>query len=216
MNEALAQETHDEVWMLLPWYVNQTLKSKDLKRVNQHLKVCISCRSELETQKKLCRRVSESVTEDVCEQIQFKHLMQKIHSQPQQEKLVNQVHESRFNFRIASLAAAILLTLMFTFTGMNEQADLSYKTLSNSIVASDAQVNDIRVIFESNLDDNQRQALLIDVKAEFLSPPDSQGVYIIRIEGTEGVSQSEISQVIGQLRQRKEIIFAEPMPGSGI
>jgi len=215
MNEALAQETHDEVWMLLPWYVNRTLEDEDLKLVNQHLKVCISCRSELETQKKLCERVSESVTEDVCQQIQFKHLMQKIHSQPQHEKLVNQAQNSRFGFRIAGLAAAVLLTLMLMFTGMSEQADSSYKTLSNPVIVSDAQINDIRVIFESYLDENQRQALLIETKAELISQPDSHGVYILRIEGAEEFSHSEIRQVIGQLRQRKEIIFAEPVPISG-
>ena len=79
-DNVLSVETHDQVWALLPWYVNQTLAGDELQLVEMHLKVCIPCRSELSEQQTLCQAVQESTVEALPEKVQFARLMQRIQS----------------------------------------------------------------------------------------------------------------------------------------
>ena len=38
---------HQEVWELLPWYVNRTLDAQELAQVEQHLARCPACQEEV-------------------------------------------------------------------------------------------------------------------------------------------------------------------------
>ena len=42
--------THDDVWHVLPFYVNGTLRGQPLTDVESHLAVCAECRAELAAQ----------------------------------------------------------------------------------------------------------------------------------------------------------------------
>lgn len=37
---------HDGVWLLLPWYTNDTLQPEERRRVEEHLAACVRCREE--------------------------------------------------------------------------------------------------------------------------------------------------------------------------
>ena len=46
-----AYVTHDSASMLLPWYINGSLDDEQRKMVDSHIAVCLTCRSELNTQR---------------------------------------------------------------------------------------------------------------------------------------------------------------------
>src|SRR5258708_20996981 len=41
------QDGHENVWLLLPWYVNGTLEAAERRLVDEHLVGCALCREEL-------------------------------------------------------------------------------------------------------------------------------------------------------------------------
>jgi anti-sigma factor RsiW len=45
---SFAKSPHQKVQELLPWFLNGTLESEDVAQVDEHLKSCPACRSELE------------------------------------------------------------------------------------------------------------------------------------------------------------------------
>ncbi|MEO1293512.1 MAG: zf-HC2 domain-containing protein [Pseudomonadota bacterium] len=57
-SDAMTRE-HDEVWALLPWYVNETLDPEETARVERHLAECEPCRRELVSQKRLRSAISD-------------------------------------------------------------------------------------------------------------------------------------------------------------
>jgi hypothetical protein len=226
-NEVLSQSAHEEVWVLLPWYVNQTLSNDEHDLVEQHLKTCVSCRSELAIQKKLSEQVYESTTDDVCEQVQYSQLLKKIHAEPANIVQRQTTFFSRIGVREWATAAVVLVVLSLSFTGLHEPTDVDYRTLSNTSMDRVGKINDIRVIFEDSLDDAQRQVLLKSVNARIVeqagTTADSRGVYIIRMSEPSLSTANEIVQdnrhdanrVIEHLRQQPGIIFAEPFVTAG-
>jgi len=73
-----ARASHDDVWILLPWYVNQTLSDEQQEMVEGHLKVCGTCRRALECRCRLLERVRNSSITELDEYVQFASLAEKI------------------------------------------------------------------------------------------------------------------------------------------
>ena len=50
-------DSHEEVWKLLPWYVNGTLNTQEVEDVEVHLAACPVCQTELAR----CRDIAAAV-----------------------------------------------------------------------------------------------------------------------------------------------------------
>ncbi|NOU21058.1 MAG: zf-HC2 domain-containing protein, partial [Methyloglobulus sp.] len=62
---------HQELSELLPWYVNKTLQRAELKAVEDHLAVCLTCKRELIQLQKLAQAVIQEGALDSAEQASF-------------------------------------------------------------------------------------------------------------------------------------------------
>lgn len=60
MNDSSNTGLHDEITLLLPWYINKTLHEHDQRRVENHTKDCLECRDALS----LLRTMETAVTVD--------------------------------------------------------------------------------------------------------------------------------------------------------
>ncbi len=69
---------HDEVWLLLSWYVNGSLEGAEFALVEQHLKVCITCRKEFAIQQRTARAIHDSCTIPLSSGIAFAQLQERI------------------------------------------------------------------------------------------------------------------------------------------
>lgn len=69
---------HRDVWMLLPWYVNGTLEGAECKLVQEHLKLCITCRREVAEQQRLAEAISRSRIMDSAPHTSFARLMERV------------------------------------------------------------------------------------------------------------------------------------------
>jgi len=75
--------SHKDVWMLLPWHINGTLEVDESLFVEKHLKVCVSCRSEVAKLKRLATELSYSQTMELAASSSFSHLKERIRMSPE-------------------------------------------------------------------------------------------------------------------------------------
>lgn len=202
---------HDDVWLLLPWYANQTLSDEERKYVEEHIKVCVTCRGELPVQQSLMENVRNSATIELCEHVQFANLMQKIRatSKPEESPDKRQVPRYR-NAGMYAFAASILLLLALPFTGMFNSGDYAYSTLSLPQSPPITQDNDLRVIFSGSVSRAERQHLLSLVNGSITAEPDSNGVYLVRIAQHEEKPALNTEKALAFLHMHPQVVFAEP------
>lgn len=59
------QSDHDEIWELIPWYVNGTLPEADAAKLEAHAKTCDAVSKEIQHQKNLAQKVVKTDPFDV-------------------------------------------------------------------------------------------------------------------------------------------------------
>lgn len=225
---------HQELSELLPWYVNKTLQRAELKAVEDHLAVCLTCKRELIQLQKLAQAVIQEGALDSAEQASFSRLKKRLHSgqqldlqslpqqvQPGKQQTsafgnvrrlgnTNQVRTNNAAFRPAlALAAVLLLSLL-----MPRYAAIDLKQGNNFSTLSDAQsepirANEIRVVFAEHVDQHQKNKILERVHGQFVDNiPTAQDVYTVRLE--TDIAPKQLLDTIDLLRKDSNVIFAEP------
>ena len=215
---------HQDISLLLPWYVNKSLHDAESKRVENHLKVCLTCRRELVTLHKLAAAVQQEGELDSAAQVSFSGLKKRIHStndinlEKAQEVAALPVRRKWFGktdvaqWRLPqtafALAAVLLLSLMmprFIDTGAIQQND--FRTLSdaeNPVVSQ----NTMRVIFSNDIQKPQINDILASVQGRIIDGPTAQGIYTVAVDN-ELASKDVLDRIIS-LRKNAHVIFAEP------
>lgn len=215
---------HQDISLLLPWYVNKSLHDAEIKRVENHLKVCLTCRRELVTLHKLAAAVQQEGALDSAAQVSFSRLKKRIHSTHEisQEKVQEiaalpvrrkwfgkpDVAQWRLPQPAFAIAAVLLLSLMiprFIDTGAIQQND--YRTLSdaeNSVVSQ----NTMRVIFSNDTQQPQINDILASVQGRIIDGPTAQGIYTVAVD--KELASKDVLDRIMSLRKNAHVIFAEP------
>jgi hypothetical protein len=223
---------HQALSQLLPWYVNKTLQDAELKAVETHLGVCLTCKRELIQLQKLAQAVIQEGTLDSAEQAAFARLKTRLHgqSQPLQQQIQPEQHKNPISGNISHLngarkqrwinnaasypalamAAAILLSITLLMPQHVEndiQLGNSFKTLSDAQPET-KNANDIRVVFAENIDEAEKHKILERVHGQIIGSPTTQGVYSIRLD--RKIATKDVLEVVALLRKDKDVIFAEP------
>ena len=210
MNTVTALTCHDDVWLLLPWYVNQSLSGEERELVEEHLKGCVTCRGELNIQRKLQEEVRNSETAGLCEHIQLENLIQKIQESGGggSDDSGSALKKNRSTV-VYALAASLLLLAVLPL-GIWPPEERDYSTLSSPQPAtfSSARENDIRVIFSETLSPAGRQQLLARINGRIVEESDSNGVRLIRIDNAG--SLLNMTKVLAYLNKHPQVVFVEP------
>ena len=69
---------HQQILLLLPWYLNQSLQHNERQQVKSHLRSCMLCNRELVALRKLAAAVKQSSDLDVAAQASFARLREKL------------------------------------------------------------------------------------------------------------------------------------------
>lgn len=233
---------HDEVMLLLPWYVNGALEDSQRARLEEHVRSCIACRKEVVIERKMLEIFRESGPLDLSAQAGFDQLRARIANPASRlerppargDGLLGRWFGTAERYfagmglrpalQLASFAVLVLAAGLFTGrplpqngiggTGVEtaEQATFGYKTLS-STRNKVGHVGDIRVIFASGATAGSIGQLLEALPARVIAGPDSAGVYTVQLLGAADDSDRQIA--ILRLRERSDVIFAEasrPIP----
>ena len=212
---------HQGISLLLPWYVNKTLHGVELNRVENHLKVCLTCRRELATLHKLAAAVQQEGSIDTVAQASFSHLKKRIHSPDgtaDQEKapLVIALPAQRNGYGkiwhlprpALALAAVFLFSLLITrFIDTDNIHMNEYRTLSDAENPAVRQ-NTISVIFSNDTQQPQINEILASVHGRIVDGPTAQGIYTVAVDSE--LAAKNVLAMVTTLRKSANVIFAEP------
>lgn len=208
-----AYVTHDSASMLLPWYINGSLDDEQRKMVDSHIAVCLTCRSELNTQRHIAEVVRSRDAASVGADIGFAQLRRRI--QPEHRTLFSRVRDWSCS-KLATpawvwasgvaVAASVFMALpLLHDTGGPVTIPGEFRTLSADDGHLDFHANSLRLVFTSGLDDATRQDILQQINAVAITAPSSRGVLTVQ------VPDGELAPALAQLRDRKEVRLAEPV-----
>jgi len=212
---------HQDILLLLPWYVNKTLHGNEVETVENHLKVCLTCRRELASLQKLAAAVRQEGSFDSTMQVSFSQLKKRIH-QPDELKLTETPKVTALNDHrkwlgkisvmprsAFAMAAVVLLSLLLPrFIDTSHFLTNDYRTLSNGENPVTGDKNTISVIFSTDTEKDQIDKIIALIQGQIINGPDKQGVYKIAISG-EPVAK-DILERVNSLRTNPNVLFVEP------
>jgi len=220
MNTSLndTQRQHQEIALLLPWLVNNSLEGDELIRVENHVRHCFVCRRELVDLRRLASIVGQKSDLDIAAETSFARLGDKLvkpaltpYRHPAQARRgwngSRILRNSGFRFALAaSLVLAAMLPLgLKTLNGDNND---SFATLS-AAKPLDVQSGELRVVFAKTASPADIAALLEQLHGQQIGEANSVGALNIRLNSDGG--SPKLEQAIAMLRSRPEVLLAEPV-----
>ncbi len=236
--ENTADARHQELFQLLPWYVNKTLQGTELKAVEEHLSVCLTCKREYLQLQNLARAVADDGSLDTAELASFSRLRKRIHncsnaeqrtdspSSPQNNRrasdggTVNNVKQitSETNWKtskrslyqsISALAAVVLLSVLAPrYAEIAVKQNNDFRTLSSDKQHATNAVHEIRVVFAEGMNQQQKNTIVARIHGHIIDKPTPQGVYNVQLG--QDVDSQQILNLVETLRNNTGVIFAEP------
>jgi hypothetical protein len=215
--------SHQEIMLLLPWFVNKTLDDAETKAVEKHLKVCLICKREVADLNKLSLAIKQADTLDAVAQASFSRLQARIHGHGNSrdqaappatgENLRGQKKPRKFDFALpifryqAIAALALCLLSIPAYLIINRQLENDYRTLANAEITL-ANDDEIRVVFSESVDSGRRKSVIDSIAGEIVEGPNAMGVYLIRLKQTADAGQ--VLGTLAALKKNPQVIFAEP------
>lgn len=222
-------ETHQNVLLLLPWYVNGTLTDQEHRNVEQHLKICQTCRHEVSALKLISEAIEKSDSLTVMADVSFSQLHDRIEKSRKQN--ATKLHFPYFYIRllkafgvwlneiftlqtvIFAQAAIIIFGVLFyvNYASLSNRAESEnhFRTLSSNHKRP-LEKNKVRIVFSKNFNHEDILRFLDSIHATLEFGPSPQGVYVVRIETSKFSSDQEISDYVAKLRNDNHVVFAEP------
>lgn len=206
---------HQEVWNLLPWYINRSLDAAEQDFVKRHVKTCVTCRIEINQQKQLFEKLQQPDLLQQVSQVSFAQLKKRMHGQSKSRKEQKLYSHQFLGFvKYAALAASLLLLAMpFMLNLPIDEPELKgeYRTLANP-AEGEHKNNILRIVFAENSGTEQIEAILNGVSGHIINGPSKNGIYEVQI-GNQQANFQEIHDVISHLRKNSLVVFAEPSHG---
>ncbi len=227
--------SHEEIALLLPWYVNGSLAGGQKTLVDEHVRNCMVCRRELVAERRILDIFLKESPADQSVRAGFERLHLRIAASKKSPRprhppegalglAWTAVQDMVRLFRGANLRTALIAAPLFIIAivlGLTsfpqEQVPVSskhgltnvvdaYQTLSNPIVDV-ANPDDLQVIFSRDTSEEAIEGILKSLPAIIVGGPSTAGVYTVRLSGLSG--EGKIQAALRTLRGRPEVFFAE-------
>jgi anti-sigma factor RsiW len=194
---------HEQVQLLLPWYVTGRLDTADRADVEEHLANCAQCRAELAIERRLHEELARPEF-DI--ELGWAGMRDQLRHPAALARIAKPTPIARTMFsgrRIAfALAAQVVLliaasTLMFSF---NTQP--AYHTLG---AAQTARSGNMLAVFRPETTEQALRQSLEESGARIADGPTAAGAYVLAAPG----AQRNI--VLAKLRKHSNVVMAEPL-----
>jgi hypothetical protein len=219
-NPINSYSAHQEILMVLPWYVNKTLCDTEMKAVENHLKVCLTCKREMATLQKLSLAVNRADTLEAAARVSFSRIKKRIHQTEKPALALSPQKTARLHRRkwcqllgidlqsVALTFAVLMLAMLIPgYFVADKMLKSEFRTLSsgeNTLVDR----NEIKAVFREGISPQQIQKVLDSVQGQIVDGPTSEGIYLIRIP--KKPEPEALLNTVLSLRKNANVIFAEP------
>jgi hypothetical protein len=226
-NCSVINKEHEFVNQVLRWYVNQSLCAQGQVRVEQHIKECVTCRSDLHTEEKIQGIIHNSDTESSIP-YDLSAMMKKIEDYEQSRQvsvswkrrlpyLIRQGWRAlgerprtiRWVFFGQLLAIVTLFLVIFWYKHDPREINDEFVTLSKPNILPISDRNLLRIVFDQMTRLNYIGQLLGRYDATTLSGPTRAGVYTVEFNRTD--QSSNFNEAIASLRRQDHVLFVEPV-----
>lgn len=189
---------HRELWLQIPWYVNERIEPALRARMNTHLQDCRPCREELEQQRRVHAAMALESGVEILPSASLQKLRQRLDAAPKPSAR----REPRL-WRWSAVAAGIIAsgTLLSVMLFRTEPGAV-FHTVSD--VTTDSPQEAIRVVFSPQTTVERMQIILDDARVGVVAGPSEAGVYSLSLK--EG---QPVATALMRLRHQPEIRFAE-------
>jgi hypothetical protein len=208
---------HDDVWHVLPFYVNGTLRGQARNDAEAHLASCAECRAELVTQTHVRDSIMREDGRQESAQASFEQLWDRI----LEDQAVAQAHSANASTTLRPrarsgnvmkwLVAAVIVegiglaTLSAMSLNRSPSVSPDYRTLSSQEAPLPA--GQIRAVFSPELRLADLQGLLSSSKLSVVGGPSEAGVYTLALED----ANASVDNALAHLRGSASVRFAEPI-----
>ncbi len=194
---------HDDVWELIPWYVNGSLPHEDREVIQRHILGCAECTLEVSRQRGLASQIAVDDPSAGAASRSWKKLSAQIKSEasspPQRSSAWNRFLGFRGGLMLGgACAAACLLAIVIVIP-----ADSGFRTLTSSTPGG-SEVIKFQTV--AGLTSSQLQIILADHDLELVDGPSDTGVYT----AISTRSDVDLQSASKALMTAPQIIFAAP------
>ena len=198
---------HDEVQELLPWFVNGTLASDAVERVEAHISECAECRSDVDAERRLARGIASlPLDSDSGWEAMERRLA------PDSAPAIRPpsgMWRKRvpLGWAVASpFAAAAAVALVFVNASpVRPVQQQEYRALASADMTQSAN---LVVQFAPDTRARDIQSTLVAVNARLVDGPTDTGAYMLRVD------QAKRELALKRLRDNQAIALAEPIDGA--
>jgi hypothetical protein len=201
MNEMSQTQHHDEVDLLLPWYVNDTLDPAEHDRVANHVAACAECQESVALLTDVQAAVVRNKATPIVPQPRVDELLDSIDSNrspslPDRQQLMS---------FMAAAAVTLLLVATLVITNPDDNTDTAqvYETATST---QDGASMDyvLRIQFTSGISQKERDQVLQDIGARDISGSIDEGSYRVIVH-LPAASLEELDGYTGSLESLPEV-----------
>lgn len=215
------ESSHETVFVLLPWYANQTLTTDECSLVEQHLTRCANCTQELQhlydigAAMKVADQTAPSVSSALDRTFQSIDAWENRRQQGFWRRVLAwfQTFWSP-SVPMARLVFATQLAIILVFAGilvMPRMSNKAYTTLSGggALGAGGPRLN---ILFEPQTTEGAMRQVLLESNVTIISGPSALGVYVVELSGRKD-NDPAVDMEIERLRAKTGVVrFVERQP----
>jgi anti-sigma factor RsiW len=221
---------HEDIFELLPWYLNGTIAETERQKVDEHVRVCATCRDQLARERELYRAMSaESSLEFI--PASFSRLRARLDALSPEGSTASDpaAHQSARRHwtprrglitwrRLAVASIAVLAVGSLSLVSADRWVQIrglpsEYRTVTSATPRAPDEV--IRAVFSPAITLVELQAILDEAQLRIISGPTEAGVYSLA-----ATSERPVAVSLSLLRRHASVRFAEstridPRAGGG-
>ncbi len=213
-NEAL----HEEVRLLLPWFLNKTLAEGESSLVESHLDDCEMCRQEYSQLKRVQTLVATEDADGPDYRFSFGKLMDRIDDSEREQRSADEQRmvPKKLDMRwpIFGIAAGLVLGVFVFSQNYLVTNDDVYRTLNVTQPAAVGTAHRLYLTFNQPIKAQTMRSALIETQSYLVSGPDEDGRYLVEVEVPEAMSKLEFVTTLRAIDGVENVVFAQSDTGS--
>lgn len=192
---------------LLPWYVNGTLEGEERELVRSQVLASLTCRKEFER----LRRLQELMRRDDAEAIATGRAFESLMARIRASESADAAPAGRHTIQRLAMAASLTIAataLVWWWAAAPVAPPDAYETLTTPQAAG-AEAK-LRVVFEPEVAEPERRALMARHRLTPVAPPTAEGVYTLAF-----AADADRVAIVAALREDPRIRLVTSPPWSG-